>query len=142
MDQKAQGFLEVASLIPAIEAADAMVKAADVTISGMFKVDGPAMCVICEGDVAACQAAVNAGEDICRAKGTFVVASVIARPDQGAAEFRSLMGEMMDRKAAKKAERLARREAVLVRLAEEDRADGFAAQPTSAKAASSKRAKK
>ena len=120
MITKAQGFIEVTSLIPAIEAADAMAKAADVVIHTLYKVDGPAMCVICEGDVAACEAAVDAGKAVCMAKGTFVVANVIARPEQSAEQFYASMQAMQARKAAKKAERLARREAVFAKLAEEE----------------------
>ena len=120
MEQKAQGFVEVRSYVAAIETADAMAKAADVVIALAHKVDGPDVCVICEGDVAACKAAVSAGEAVAQNINMFMVSNVIPRPEQGAGELYTLMGEMTARKAAKKAERIARREAVFARLAEED----------------------
>lgn len=116
MEQQAQGFLEVKSYVAAIEAADAMAKAAEVVVVMAHKVDGPDVCVICEGDVAACKAAVDAGEAVSRAGGMLIISNVIPRPDQGASQLYKLMGEMQARKAAKKAERLARREAVFARL--------------------------
>ena len=119
MEQKAQGFVEVTSYIAAIEVADAMAKAAEVNVVMAHKVDGPDVCVICEGDVAACKAAVNAGEAAAIAKKALITTSVIPRPDQGAGQLYELMREMQNRKATKKAERLARREAVFAKLTEE-----------------------
>ena len=51
------GFVETAGLVIAIQVADAMAKAAEVEIIAAHKVDGLRVCVICKGDVAACQAA-------------------------------------------------------------------------------------
>lgn len=51
------GFVETAGLVIAIQVADAMAKAAEVEIISAHKVDGLRVCVICKGDVAACQAA-------------------------------------------------------------------------------------
>lgn len=53
------GFVETAGLVIAIQVADAMAKAAEVEIISAHKVDGLRVCVICKGDVAACQAAVE-----------------------------------------------------------------------------------
>ena len=55
------GFVETAGLVIAIQVADAMAKAAEVEIIAAHKVDGLRVCVICKGDVAACQAAVETG---------------------------------------------------------------------------------
>ena len=55
------GFVETAGLVIAIQVADAMAKAAEVEIISAHKVDGLRACVICKGDVAACQAAVETG---------------------------------------------------------------------------------
>ena len=55
------GFVETAGLVIAIQVADAMAKAAEVEIISAHKVDGLRVCVICKGDVAACQAAVETG---------------------------------------------------------------------------------
>ena len=122
VDHKAQGFVEVKSYVAAIETADAMAKAADVVIAMAHKVDGPDICVICEGDVAACKAAVNAGEAEAQNINMFLASNVIPRPEQGAGQLYELMGEMSARKAAKKAERIARREAVFARMDEEEQA--------------------
>lgn len=148
MEQEAQGFVEVKSYVAAIEAADAMVKAAEVVIAVAHKVDGPDICVICEGDVAACKAAVSAGEAASQARGAFLASNVIPRPEQGAGQLYTLMGEMQERKAAKKAERTARREAVLAKLAgetEDDSAGQYAkpaAKPAARKPAARKAAPK
>jgi microcompartment protein CcmL/EutN len=139
VEQKAQGFVEVTGYVAAIEAADAMAKAAEVVIALAHKVDGPDVCVICEGDVAACKAAVSAGEAISRAKGALMATNIIPRPDQGAEHLYTLMNEMQARKAAKKAERIARREAVLGKLAE---GAGEKSKTVSKKAASKKTALK
>lgn len=108
MEKQAQGFVEAAGYVAAIEVADAMAKAADVVIVMAHKVDGPRVCVICEGDVAACQAAVSAGSSLCGSKGMLLGANVIARPEQGSAQLYTLLNEMKARKAAKKAERQAK----------------------------------
>ncbi len=108
MEQRAQGFVEVTGYVPAIEVADVMAKTAEVTVVMAHKVDGPRVCVIVEGDVAACKAAVEAGKDLCQSKGTLIGANVIPRPEQGAPELYKLLDAMKARKAAKKAERLAR----------------------------------
>lgn len=133
MEQKAQGFVEVKSYIAAIEAADAMAKAADVVVAMAHKVDGPDICVICEGDVAACKAAVSAGEAVSMANNMLLASNVIPRPDQGSGQLYSLMAEMTERKAAKKAERIARREAVFARLADENESETDGAKNQAAK---------
>ena len=109
MEEQAQGFVEVTGYVPAIEVADVMVKAAEVTIVMAHKVDGPRVCVICQGDVAACKAAVQAGADMCKSKNTLIAANVIARPEQGAGELYSLLDAMKARKAARVAARKALR---------------------------------
>ena len=80
MNQRAQGFVETAGLVIAIQVADAMAKAAAVKIVMAHKVDGLRVCVICEGDVAACQASVNAGAQRASESGLFVAKVVIPRP--------------------------------------------------------------
>ncbi len=109
MEQRAQGFVEATGYVAAIEVADVMAKAAQVTIVMAHKVDGPRVCVICEGDVAACQAAVSAGKAWCESRGTLIGTNVIPRPSGGSGELRSLLEAMKARKAAKKAERLVKR---------------------------------
>ena len=58
---KSKGFIETRGLVAAIEAADAMVKAANVTLSGKKMIGGGLVTVVIEGDVGAVKAAVDAG---------------------------------------------------------------------------------
>jgi len=61
-EHEAMGFVETQGLVAAIEAADAMVKAARVRIKTVGNADAALISVICEGDLAACAAAVDAGK--------------------------------------------------------------------------------
>ena len=63
-----------------IEAADAMVKAANVTLIGYEKVDAGLVTVIVRGDVAAVKAATDAGAAAARRVGEVVNVHVIPRP--------------------------------------------------------------
>ena len=105
MSTLAQGFIEVTGYVAAIEAADAMAKAASVKIRRVHKVDGPCVCVICEGDVAACQAALDAAASLCGPKGTLLIRNIIPNPVES-----DLVHEMLEsinvKKAAKKQARL------------------------------------
>ena len=56
------GFVEAYGMVAAIEAADAMVKAARVRVKTVLNADVGMLSVICEGDLAACKAAVDAGK--------------------------------------------------------------------------------
>jgi len=75
------GFVETMGLVAAIEAADAMVKAARVRVKTVANADAGLLSVICEGDLAACNAAVNAGKAAAAAVGDCVGSNLIARPD-------------------------------------------------------------
>lgn len=111
-NQNALGFVETAGLVTAITVADAMAKAAEVTIVCYHKVDGKNVCVICEGDVAACQAAVDAGCAVATANAGLLARNVIARPADGDFSVQELLGEINTKKAARKAAKKARRAAV------------------------------
>ena len=63
-----------------VEAADAMVKAAKVDIVGYEKIGGGFVTVIVRGDVAACRAAVDAGNRAAEKVGEIVSTHVIPRP--------------------------------------------------------------
>ena len=102
MSHLAQGFIEVTGYVAAIEAADTMAKAADVVVKRAHKVDGPRVCVICEGDVAACQAAVNAALGVCYPKGTVISSNVIPSPAGGSEELYRHLSTIDEKKAAKK----------------------------------------
>ena len=78
--QKALGLIETHGLVGAIEAADAMVKAARVTYLGRQKVKGGLVTVMITGDVGAVKAAVDAGAAACQRVGKLVSAHVIPRP--------------------------------------------------------------
>jgi ethanolamine utilization protein EutM len=78
---KSKGFIETRGLVAAIEAADAMVKAANVEIVGKKTIGGGLVTVIIEGDVGAVKAAVDAGAAAAQKIGELVSVHVIARPD-------------------------------------------------------------
>ena len=78
---KSKGFIETRGLVAAIEAADAMVKAANVTLSGKKMIGGGLVTVVIEGDVGAVKAAVDAGAAAAQKVGELVSVHVIARPD-------------------------------------------------------------
>jgi len=109
MDQRAQGFVETAGLVIAIQVADAMAKAAAVKIAMAHKVDGLRVCVICEGDVAACKASVNVGADLARGLNGLLGSNVIPRPADGPERLQEHIDEMKLRKAARKAAKEARK---------------------------------
>ncbi len=111
MSHNAQGFVEVASYVAAIETADAMAKGADVVIKCVHKVDGPIVAIICEGDVAACKAAVDVGCAVASAKGMLLAHNVIARPDGDGQDLFKHLAAINAKKAAKKAAKAAARAA-------------------------------
>lgn len=84
---KSKGFIETKGLVAAIEAADAMVKAANVTLTGRKLIGGGLVTVMIEGDVGAVKAAVDAGAAAAQKVGELVSVHVIARPDEGLGEF-------------------------------------------------------
>lgn len=76
----ALGLIETQGLVAAIEAADAMVKAADVESAGWLRVGGGLVTTMVRGDVAAVRAATEAGEAAARKVGEVVSVHVIPRP--------------------------------------------------------------
>lgn len=111
MNDDSLGFVETAGLVVAVRAADAMAKAAEVTILCYHKVDGQNVCVVCAGDVAACQAAVDAGSAVASAENRLLARNVIPRPAGGEVSVKELLVEINTKKAARKAAKLARRKA-------------------------------
>ena len=83
MPQAAIGMIETKGLIPAVEALDAALKAANVTFVRQDKVGSGYVAVTVEGDVAAVKAAVDAGADAARRVGEVLSVHVIARPNEG-----------------------------------------------------------
>jgi ethanolamine utilization protein EutM len=79
-DQEALGLVETKGLVAAIEAADAMMKAASVTLLGMEQADAGLCTIQVCGDTAAVQAAVDAGAAAAARIGAVVATHVIPRP--------------------------------------------------------------
>ncbi|MEK3854416.1 BMC domain-containing protein [Cytobacillus sp. FSL H8-0458] len=79
---RALGMIETRGLIGSIEAADAMLKAADVTLVKQEKVDAALVTVLVQGDVSAVQAAVDAGKEAAARVGELMSAHVIPHPDE------------------------------------------------------------
>jgi ethanolamine utilization protein EutM len=80
MESQALGMIETLGLIGANEAADAMVKAANVCYVGRQLVGGNLVTIIVKGDVGAVKAAVDAGAEAAARVGKVVSAHVIPRP--------------------------------------------------------------
>ena len=80
MSQIALGLIETKGLVGAIEAADAMVKAARVRLIGKEKVGGGYVTVMVRGEVGAVKAATDAGATAARRVGELVSVHVIPRP--------------------------------------------------------------
>jgi ethanolamine utilization protein EutM len=82
-DEEALGMVETRGLVGAIEAADAMVKTADVTLTKIHRVDPGMMTVIVRGSVAAVRAACDAGAESAARVGELLSVHVIPRPASG-----------------------------------------------------------
>lgn len=76
----ALGMVETKGVVSAIEAGDAMVKAANVTMIGKVKVGGSLVTVMVRGDVGAVKAAVDAGAAAAERVGELISCHVIPRP--------------------------------------------------------------
>ncbi len=80
MALEALGMVETRGLVAAIEAADAMVKAAEVTLIGTEKIGSGLVSVMVRGDVGAVKAATEAGCAAASKLGELVAVHVIPRP--------------------------------------------------------------
>lgn len=80
MPLEALGLIETKGLVGSIEAADAMVKAANVQLIGKEKVGGGYVTVFVRGDVGAVKAATDAGAAAAERVGELVSVHVIPRP--------------------------------------------------------------
>lgn len=80
--QEALGILETQGLTAILEATDAMLKSANVTLVGKEKIGAAYVTVIVKGDVAAVTAAVDAGAKAVGSLGKLIAAHVIARPHE------------------------------------------------------------
>ncbi|MFD1486303.1 ethanolamine utilization microcompartment protein EutM [Lacticaseibacillus baoqingensis] len=80
MNSEALGMIETKGLVGSIEAADAMVKAANVTLIGKERVGGGLVTVFVRGDVGAVKAATDAGAAAAQRIGELLSVHVIPRP--------------------------------------------------------------
>lgn len=78
----ALGMVETKGLVSAVEAADAMVKAANVSLIGREQVGGGYVTVMVRGDVGAVKAATDAGAAAAKRIGELVSVHVIPRPHE------------------------------------------------------------
>lgn len=80
MSYEALGMVETKGLVAAIEAADAMAKAANVTLIGYERIGSGLVTVMVRGDVGAVKAATDAGAASAQKVGELVSVHVIPRP--------------------------------------------------------------
>jgi ethanolamine utilization protein EutM len=97
MTLEALGMVETKGLIGSIEAADAMVKAANVVLIGKEYIGAGYVTVMVRGDVGAVKAATDAGAAAARRVGELVSVHVIARPHQ---EVEKILPKVKDAKAS------------------------------------------
>ena len=76
----ALGMVETKGLVASIEAADAMIKTANVKLYGQEESGGGFVTVYIRGEIGAVRAAVDAGAAAAKASGELVAVHVIARP--------------------------------------------------------------
>ena len=79
-NMQALGMIETKGLVGSVEVADAMVKAANVTLTGKVLVGGGLVTVMVRGDVGAVKAAVDAGAAAAERVGELISIHVIPRP--------------------------------------------------------------
>ena len=92
------GYVETFGLVAAIEAGDAALKAADVTLTNCYIVRGGIVTVEISGDVAAVTAAVEAAAESARRLGNFLRSNIIARVDP---ETKKILVKDVKREAVK-----------------------------------------
>jgi len=82
MEKQALGMVETKGLVGSVEAADAMVKAANVVLLGKEKIGSGLVTVMVRGDVGAVKASVDAGASAAKRVGELVSVHVIPRPHE------------------------------------------------------------
>ncbi len=78
--EEALGLIETVGMVPALEAADKMLKAADVELISYENVGSTLVTVMVKGDVAAVRSAVEAGAEAAAAIGKLTAQNVMPRP--------------------------------------------------------------
>ena len=74
------GMVETKGYVGSVEASDAMVKAANVTLVRQIQIGGGFVTVLVKGDVGSVKAAVEAGSEAAKRVGELVCSHLIARP--------------------------------------------------------------
>ena len=80
LQKTALGMVETVGLIASIEAADAMAKVANVSISCQEEIGGGYVTIMVRGEIGAVQASVDAGVTAAKMAGQLIAGHVIARP--------------------------------------------------------------
>ena len=80
------GMIETKGLVALVQATDAMLKAANITLVGQIQIGGAYITTVVRGDVGSVRAAVDAGAQVAKTVGDLVSAHVIARPEKGVLE--------------------------------------------------------
>ena len=102
MEKQALGLIETKGLVGAIEAADAMVKAANVTLIGKENIGSGLVTVMVRGDVGAVKASVEAGSAAAKRVGELVSAHVIPRPHDEVEDILPKQGAAAEKPVAEK----------------------------------------
>ena len=89
--QTALGMIETRGVVAAVEAADAMVKAANVQIVRQSKAGGGLVSIMIRGEVGAVKAATDAGASAANKVGEVVAVHVIPRPHE---EVETILGDI------------------------------------------------
>lgn len=84
---EAIGLIETKGLVAQIEAADAMLKAANVTLVKQIQIGGAYVTTVIRGDVGSVRAAVDAGAAAAARVGELVSSHIIARPEKTLMEY-------------------------------------------------------
>jgi len=79
---EALGMIETKGYVGAVEASDAMVKAANVSLVKTIPIGGGMITVLCKGDVGSVKAAVDAGAKAAGRVGELISSHILARPHE------------------------------------------------------------
>ena len=96
--QEALGMVETRGMTSLIEASDAMVKAANVTLVGWEKIGSGYVTAFVRGDVAAVKAATDAGAAAAKKLGELVCVHVIPRPHSNLEDILPIKGQTSSKK--------------------------------------------
>ena len=91
MSQEALGMIETRGYVGSVEASDAMVKAANVTLVKSISIGGGLITVLATGDVGSVKAAVDAGAKAAAKVGELISSHILARPHEDL--LKTFMGE-------------------------------------------------